>query len=143
MNAVYAATAYPAGALSDRYGPNRLLAAGMFILVLSDLVLAAAAGLSGLVVGTILWGLHMGLTQGLLAAMVAGSVGAEYRGTAFGLFGLATGLAALAASVMAGGLWNLWGAPATFAAGAVLAAVALCGLPLLRLPRGAGGGRGD
>ena len=83
-------------------------------------------------VGAALWGLHMGLTQGLLSSLVADTAPAELRGTAFGMFNLVTGIATLAASVIAGALWDLVGPAGTFAAGAVFTAVALAALPLLR-----------
>jgi len=82
--------------------------------------------------GALLWGLHMALTQGLLAKLVAGSAPPAMRGTAFGLFNLVTGLAALGASALAGLLWSGWGAQATFMAGALLAVAAIGALPLVR-----------
>jgi MFS family permease len=122
MNAVFALVAYPAGKLADRVPARRLLVAGIVALVASDLVLAAAAGLGALAVGVALWGLHMGLTQGLLAALVAKAAPAALRGTAFGIFNLASGVAMLAASAIAGALWQYVGPAATFWAGAALAA---------------------
>ncbi len=137
MSAVYAASAYPAGVLSDRplFGrpPHRtLLAAGLVVLIAADLVLASSAHWSALLVGVLLWGLHMGLTQGLLATLVAHTAPADLRGTAFGFFNLVSGVALLLASVLAGWLWDQFGAAATFQAGAVLAGVALCGVVALR-----------
>ena len=121
MNIVYSAVAFPAGKLADRIGPRPLLYAGIAALVAGDVVLALASGLVGLGVGVVLWGLHMGLTQGLLAAMVAQAAPAPLRGTAFGFFNLASGAAMLAASAIAGALWQYVGPAATFWAGAVLA----------------------
>ncbi|MBS0126792.1 MFS transporter [Thetidibacter halocola] len=133
MNLVYALTAYPVGALSDRAPRGVILGAGMTVLILADLCLALAQGLWGIGAGVLLWGLHMGLTQGLLAALVADAVPAELRGTAFGVFNLVTGVAMLAASVMAGALWEVFGPQATFLAGAGFAALSLLGiLPLDR-----------
>ncbi|TPE48207.1 MFS transporter [Amaricoccus solimangrovi] len=131
MNAVYALSAWPAGALSDRGGRIGLLALGLCLLVAADLVLAFAGGLGGLALGVLIWGLHMGLTQGLLSALVAEAVPAELRGTAFGMFNLVTGVALLLASVIAGALWEAFGAEGTFLAGAVFATVAAAGLPPL------------
>jgi MFS family permease len=125
MNAVYSVSAYPLGRLADRVDRRLLLAAGLAVLILADLVLARAQGLAAVAAGVALWGLHMGMTQGLLAAMVADTAAASLRGTAFGFFNLACGVAMLAASVLAGLLWDRLGAPATFYAGAVLCAVAL------------------
>ena len=124
MNVVYAAAAYPAGVLSDRRGRRAPLVAGLGLLVAADLVLAAAPGLAAAMVGVALWGLHLGLTQGLLSALVADAVPARLRGTAFGVFHTAAGLAALAASLLAGALWDSFGAAAPFLAGALFALAA-------------------
>jgi MFS family permease len=121
MNVVYSATAYPAGKLADRVPARRLLVAGIACLVAADVALALASNLGMLALGVVLWGLHMGLTQGLLAAMVARAAPATLRGTAFGVFNLASGLAMLTASVAAGALWHFVGPAATFWAGAGLA----------------------
>ena len=133
MNAVYALSAWPVGALSDSYGRVGLLAVGLGLLIAADLVLAFAGGLPGIAAGVLIWGLHMGFTQGLLAALVAEAVPVELRGTAFGMFNLVTGVALLLASVIAGVLWEVVGAQWTFLAGAILAASAAAGLiPLSR-----------
>jgi MFS family permease len=125
MSVVYSAGAYPFGKLSDRVSHTALLAAGLLALIAADLLLAWSA--SGLVLwaGIALWGLHMAMTQGLLATLVAQAAPADLRGTAFGFFNLMSGLALLFASGMAGWLWDARGAGATFAVGAVLAALAL------------------
>ncbi len=128
MNLVYSAAAYPAGALSDRVGRTQLLVAGLVVLVAADLVLAFVPGLWGVGAGVVLWGLHMAFTQGLLATLVADTAPAELRGTAFGVFNLVTGVALLAASVIAGLLWDQLGSSATFLAGAGFALAALVGL---------------
>ena len=128
MNAVFSVTAYPFGKLSDRVSHRRLLLAGLAVLVLADVVLAASTHWTGLLLGVALWGVHMGMTQGLLAAMVAGTAPADLRGTAYGFFNLMSGLAMLAASVVAGLLWQYWGPAWTFGAGAVFSAVAMAAL---------------
>jgi MFS family permease len=134
MNIAYAASAYPAGALSDDWGRLPVLGLGLLLLIAADIVLALAGGIAMTFAGIVLWGLHMGLTQGLLAALVADSAPARLRGTAFGIFHLVTGIAMLAASIAAGALWDRLGAPATFWAGALFTALAL-GLYLARAPR--------
>lgn len=140
MNAVYALSAWPVGALSDRIGRTGLLLAGLGLLVAADLLLALSPGLAGIAAGILIWGLHMGFTQGLLSALVAEAVPAELRGTAFGMFNLVTGVALLLASIIAGTLWERSGAPATFLAGAAFAAIAaLSLLPLWHRLDGAGG----
>ncbi|MFY9317547.1 MAG: MFS transporter [Burkholderiales bacterium] len=125
MNVVFAASAYPFGKLADRMSHRKLLAWGLGLLIAADLVLAQAGGLAAVAAGVALWGLHMGMTQGVLAAMVADAAPADLRGTAYGFFNLASGVAMLAASVLAGLLWDRLGAGTTFAAGAAFAAAAL------------------
>ena len=118
MNAVFAVTAYPFGKLADNCSHDKLLVAGLAVLIAADTVLALGSHWSIALAGVALWGLHMGMTQGLLATMVADAAPADLRGTAFGVFNLASGLALLVASVMAGWLWDRHGAAATFHAGA-------------------------
>jgi len=125
MNVVYAASAYPFGWLSDRISHSHLLVAGLLVLVLADAVLATSTDWVSLLLGVALWGVHMGMTQGLLATMVADTAPADLRGTAFGLFNLVSGVAMLIASVLAGWLWDTHGAASTFVAGAVFALSAL------------------
>jgi len=125
MSLVYAASAYPFGRLSDRMSHDKLLALGLVALIAADLVLASGSGWPTLLLGVALWGLHMGMTQGLLAAMVADTAPADLRGTAYGFFNLVSGLAMLVASVVAGLLWDRLGASSTFLAGAAFSAVAL------------------
>jgi MFS family permease len=132
MNVVYAAAAYPSGVLSDNGDRGAVLIAGLAALIVADLALALSPGIAGVLAGVALWGLHMGLTQGLLAALVADTVPAELRGTAFGMFNLVSGLALLAASIVAGALWDFIGPQATFLAGAAFAAASAAGLLVLR-----------
>ncbi len=128
LNVTYSLSAYPIGVLADRFNRGVLLALGLGVLVVSDLILALIGGMTGLVLGVVLWGLHMGMTQGLLAALVADTAPESLRGTAFGVFNLVSGLALLAASVMAGELWDRFGSAATFLAGALFATLALLSL---------------
>lgn len=128
MNLVYAATAYPFGRLADRMNHKTLLAGGLLVLIAADLVLAMDDHWTTVLVGVALWGIHMGVTQGLLATMVADTAPADLRGTAFGFFNLVSGLAMLVASAVAGLLWDQFGAAYTFYAGALFSALALLGL---------------
>jgi len=127
MNIAYSMTAYPVGHLSDRIGRQGLMSLGLIILIGSDLIFAFAEARWMVVVGAALWGIHMGLTQGLISAHLADSVSTEFRGTAFGVFGLISGLTLLLASLLAGWLWKQFGAPATFWGGALAATIALVG----------------
>ena len=133
MNIIYALTAYPFGKLSDGMSHIKLLSIGLVVLICADLVLALNDHWSFVLAGVALWGIHMGITQGLLATMVANTVPADLRGTAFGFFNLVSGLAMLLASILAGLLWDRYGATATFHAGAVFCIIALAGL--MRPPR--------
>jgi MFS family permease len=139
MNVVYAASAWPFGHWSDRIDRHRLLALGIALLVAADVALALASSTGGVLAGTVLWGLHMGATQGLLTTLVADAAPADLRGTAFGLFNLATGVTLLLASFLAGALWTAAGPAMTFAAGAGFSLLALVGLGAVR--RRAGGVR--
>ena len=128
MNIIYAATAYPFGKLSDRLSHTRLLAFGLIVLIAADLVIANSHHWSTLLFGLTLWGIHMGITQGLLAALVAATSPKDLLGTAYGFFNLMSGIALLVASALAGLVWDLYGSSATFYAGAVF-----CGLTLVSL----------
>jgi MFS family permease len=132
MNIAYAVSAYPVGALSDHIDRITVLILGLLLLLAADLMLGFSTGIVGVGFGVILWGLHMGFTQGLLATLVTDAVPAELRGTAFGMFNLVTGVALLAASVIAGLLWDVAGPRGTFLAGATFTAMTLAGLLPLR-----------
>lgn len=123
MNFIYALSAYPFGKLADTMSHTRLLIAGLVVLIGSDIVLAHGAHWSLVLVGVALWGLHMGMTQGLFSAMVAHTAPPDLRGTAFGFFNLLSGVMTLASSVVAGQLWERFGAATTFYAGAAFCAV--------------------
>jgi MFS family permease len=132
MNVVYAVAAYPAGTASDRMNRTTLLLIGLAFLIAADLVIAFIPSIAGIALGVVLWGLHMGFTQGLLAALVADTSPPELRGTAYGFFNLLGGLAMLAASVMAGWLWDAGGPRVTFLTGAGFALISAIGLFALR-----------
>ncbi len=137
MNVAYAVAAYPAGVLSDRCDRRTILIIGFAVLVAADAVLALAQSLWSVAIGVVLWGLHMGFTQGLLATLVADASPLELRGTAFGFFNLASEIATLIASIVAGALWDATGPAGTFWAGAAFTIVALLALITThhRLPR--------
>jgi len=130
MNVVYAASAYPFGWLSDRVSHAKLLALGLLVLIIGDVVLAMGNQTANLLAGMAFWGIHMGMTQGLLATMVAATAPADLRGTAYGFFNLLSGVALLASSALAGWLWDSHGAATTFYAGAFFAMLAMVGLTL-------------
>ena len=128
MNVVYTAISYPAGVAADDGFKKALLVWGIAALIAADLVIGSTRSMPMLFAGIVLWGAHMGLTQGLLSTLVADAAPPPLRGTAFGVFHLVSGVALLAASVLAGWLWSAFGAPATFYAGAAFATLALAGL---------------
>jgi len=128
MNLVYAGAAYPFGKLSDRMSHKTLLAWGLVVLICADLVLATNDHWTTVAAGVALWGVHMGMTQGLLATMVADTAPADLRGTAYGVFNLTSGVAMLIASAVAGALWDQFGASFTFYGGAIFCVLALLGL---------------
>jgi MFS family permease len=132
MSGVYAVSAYPAGSISDKFSPRLLLPAGLLALVIADVVLATASSIAMVLTGAALWGLHMGITQGLFSKLVADAAPAELRGTAFGVYSLVTGVSMLLASVIAGALWTSLGPAATFFAGAGFSAAAALGLLMHR-----------
>lgn len=130
MSLTYAVSAYPAGWLADRMSRRPLLASGCLVLIMADVTLAVAGDVIMVMVGIALWGIHMGLTQGLLATLIADASRPELRGSAFGVFSFVSGVSLLGASVLAGFLWDQFGPSATFLAGAVLTAIALVGFVL-------------
>ena len=125
MNVVYAVAAYPFGKLSDSMSRTRLLAYGLLVLIAADFALAYSNHWAWVSAGIVLWGLHMGMTQGLLATMVADTAPEDLRGTAYGFFNLVSGVALLLASGLAGFIWDRLGASYTFIAGTLFCAVAL------------------
>jgi len=128
MSAAYAVSAYPAGILADRIDRRLLLIAGVLALILADVTLALASNIVVVMIGVMFWGLHMGLSQGLLATLIASAIPSEFRGTAFGVFNLVSGLILFFASLLAGFLWDQFGPSATFIGGAAFATFALFGL---------------
>ncbi len=130
MNVVYAFTAYPFGKLSDHVSHKKLLGWGFLVLIAADLVLASSSDWVALALGVGLWGIHMGMTQGLLAKLVADTTPGDLRGTGYGFFNLISGISMLWASVLAGALWDYAGASATFHAGAIFSLIALLMLML-------------
>ena len=132
MNAVYMLAAYPLGSLSDRVSAKTILIGGLTALIAADLAFALLSGIAGTFVGIALWGVHMAATQGLFAKLVADRSPPELRGSAYGVFNLATGLSLLAASVIAGVAWDAIGPNATFLTGAAFAFAALVGLSAVR-----------
>jgi MFS family permease len=132
MNVVYALSAYPAGVLADRFGRNGILAVGIGLLVVADLLLGFGTTIPTIILGVVFWGFHMGLSQSLLAALVADTAPVDLRGTAFGVFNFASGVGLLVSSIVAGALWDTVAPAASFIAGAVLAGLALVGLTIFR-----------
>ena len=133
MSLAYSLTSYPVGVLSDKVGRRGLLLLGLAVLIGADVVLGFATSLVPVFIGVALWGLHMGLTQGLLSAMVADTAPTDLRGTAFGIFSLVSGVVLLVASTLAGILWDVAGSQATFMTGAAFTALALLLMPFVQV----------
>ena len=125
MNLVYALSAYPFGRLSDRVSHKSLLIGGLVLTIAADLILASSAHWAVVLAGVAVWGVHMGMTHGLMVVMVADTAPADLRGTAYGFFNLVSGVALLIASLVAGLPWDSLGAPSTFLTGAAFSAAAL------------------
>ena len=132
MSLVYALSAYPAGVLSDGVSKRFVLGLGLVFLILADLLLARADSVRMVLVGSVLWGLHMGFTQGILSAMIANATPPDLKGTAFGLFNLVNGIFMLLASVVAGWLWDVHGPEVTFFVGGTFSFLALILLVMRR-----------
>jgi MFS family permease len=135
MHLVYAAAAYPFGMLADRIDRRLQLMAGAAVLIVADVLLASATTVWLVAVGAGVWGLQMAVTQGLLAASVADAAPVTLRGTAFGIYDLATGAATFIASFAAGALWAVSGPKWTFACSGMVAAIAILLLLLQPAPR--------
>jgi MFS family permease len=131
MNIVYAVSAYPLGVMSDRINRKLLLVIGFAVLIAADVILAVASDIATVMIGVAVWGFHMGMTQGLLAALVADEAPQHLRATAFGVFNFVSGIALLLASLTAGILWEIIGPLATFMVGAAFAAMGLIGTAML------------
>jgi MFS family permease len=131
MNIAYALSAYPAGILADRFGRNGVLRFGLFFLFVADVILALGATIPLTLLGVACWGLHMGFTQGLFSTLVADTAPSHLRGSAFGMFNLVVGVAMLAASAIAGGLWDAYGPSATFLASAAFTLMAAVGMAVV------------
>jgi MFS family permease len=136
MNIVYSVLAWPAGALSDRLSRRMVLAIGIIALAGAALSLSLASSLWGVALGITLWGVHLALTQGLLATFIADAAPTDLRGTAFGLFNLASGVAMLFGNALTGWLWDAKGADSAFLLSGLAASMILLAIPLLKPTRG-------
>jgi len=115
MSIVYGVFAYPAGRLSDRLAPRTMVVASLAILCAAEVILAFALSLPVFFCGVALWGAHMALSQGLFAKLVADTAPETLRGTAFGLFNVASALALVIGNSGFGFLWAAQGAAAAYA----------------------------
>jgi len=125
MNAAYAIVAIPFGHLADKVGFFILIVYGFLILVLSDIILALTNSVGWMFVGIIFWGIHLGMTQGLLLAMIAKLSPLELRGASFGLFHAITGVALFIASLIAGYLWQYYNSGLIFFVSAIITSVGI------------------
>lgn len=125
MALTYTIFAYPIGKLSDRIKREYMLIIGLMILILADIILANAKSNISVLIGTAIWGIHMGFTQGVLATLIADYSPKEYNGTAFGIFNFVSGISMLIASIIAGVVWQEFGSYMTFYAGGIFALISL------------------
>lgn len=125
MALTYTIFAYPIGKLSDRIKREYMLIVGLIILILADFTLANAKSYILVLIGTAIWGIHMGFTQGVLATLIADYSPKEYNGTAFGIFNFVSGISMLIASIIAGVVWQEFGSYMTFYAGGIFGLISL------------------
>lgn len=128
MSFAYALSAYPAGRLFDRLGWPVALGLSLVFLVAANLFLALSYDVASAFAGIALWGLHMGFSQGVLAAMVAAAAPEQLRASAFGLFNMAAAVLLFLASLIAGVLWEAFSPAVPFVAGAIFTGLSLLAL---------------
>jgi MFS family permease len=128
MYLVYSVTAYPFGVLADHVDRRLQLGIGIVVLIGADVVLANAGTIWLAAFGAALWGLQLGATQGVLGAIFADAAPGRLRGTAFGIYDVAVGIATFVASAGAGALWMAGGPAMAFGISACVAAVAALAL---------------
>jgi len=129
MNIAFSLSSYPFGKLADKLNPMKLLALGMVLLALANLLFAYAANYRILAAGIVLFGMHLGATQGIFSTIISEIAPSEVRATAFGIFNFFSGLALLASGLVAGSLWEYMGAQYCFGGGVVFALITLCLIP--------------
>jgi Major Facilitator Superfamily. len=136
LSCICAAGAYPAGVASDRISPRNLLLIGLGFLIAADVVLGVGHSIVPIFAGGALWGVHLALTQGVFAKIISDFVPVDLRGTGFGIFDLARGVAFVIANVVAGWWWRMSGAPAAFFSAAAFATIGGIGLAVATRPHG-------
>lgn len=128
MNIAFASSSFPAGALSDVIGRQAILSSSILLLFMAEIILGFSSTIWMTMIGVIIWGLHMGLSQGLLAAMVADSTPEHLRGFAYGIFYFVCGIATLFSSIIAGMIGDRWGIPFLFYFASVFSTIAILAL---------------
>lgn len=123
-----------AGILADRWDRRKMVVAGWVLYAAVYAAWGMAEGPGWMVGLFLVYGLHAAATEGAERALVADFVPSDRRGTAFGWFHLAVGIAALPASLLFGILWSRFGAPAAFGVSAALAMLAAGFLLALKPP---------
>ncbi len=129
MNITFSLSSYPFGKLADKLNPMKLLALGMVLLALANLLFAYAENYRILAAGIVLFGMHLGATQGIFSTIISEIAPSEVRATAFGIFNFFSGLALLASGLVAGSLWEYMGAQYCFGGGVVFALITLSLIP--------------
>ena len=131
FNATYASTSLPMGILSDKLGRRKVIILGWFIYALVYLGFAVSSTIWQIYLLFALYGVYYGIVEGVARAYIADLAPAEKRGTAYGLYHGVVGLTLVAASVIAGLLWDNVNTAAPFYLGAGLAFVAMIGIAAL------------
>jgi MFS family permease len=124
FNLLYALSAIPAGMAADRFGKRRIILLGFILFSLVYYGFAVTEDSRGIWGLFVLYGIFMGLTEGIQKAYLATIIPPDFKATAFGVYNTVVGLATLPASIIGGWLWDAFSSSATFYFGSAMAAVA-------------------
>lgn len=123
FNLIYSLSAFPAGMAADRFGKKRIMMIGfiLFAFIYYGFAVAGSATTAWVLFG--LYGIFMGLTEGVQKAFLTTIIPSDFKATAFGIYNTAIGLALFPASLIGGWLWDRVSPSATFYYGSAMAAV--------------------
>ena len=121
FNFIYALTSMPAGILSDRIGRKRIILAGFILFGFIYWGFANASEQKHIWGLFLLYGVFMGLTEGIQKAYLGTIIPEKFKATGYGIYNTFTGLALFPASIAGGWLWDKYGPHATFYYGTITA----------------------